>query len=251
MAHNAFRFAALGKIAAAIGRGLAPGFVPDVVHGHDWQSGLAAAYLYYSDEARPGTVVTVHNLAYQGQFPATLLGALELPQEALTFSGIEHYGAIGYLKAALQLSDRITTVSPTYAMEIQRPETGMGFDGLLRERSSRLRGIFNGIDTDVWNPADDPRIAVNYDAKTLYARALNKEELQRALGLNLEPDTLVAGIISRLSCRRVSTSSSTICRFSLKKGCNSRCLAKATRRSKPGSARPPKASQAGWHLHWL
>ncbi len=199
---NAFRFAALGKIAAAIGRGLVPGFVPDVVHTHDWQGGLTAAYLHYGEEARPATVVTVHNLAYQGQFPATLLGALELPPEALTFNGIEHYGAIGYLKAALQLSDRITTVSPTYAVEIQRPETGMGFDGLLRERSARLRGILNGIDTEVWNPADDPRIAVNYDARGLYARAANKEALQHALGLNSEPDTLVAGVISRLSWQK-------------------------------------------------
>ncbi len=199
---NAFRFAALGKMAAAIGRGLVPGFAPDVVHGHDWQAGLAAAYLYYGEKARPATVATVHNLAYQGQFSADLLEALELPEKALTFSGIEHYGAIGYLKSALQLSDRITTVSPTYAMEIQRPETGMGFDGLLRERASRLRGILNGIDTEVWNPADDPRIAVNYNARGLYARAANKEDLQKALGLTTESNTLVVGIISRLSWQK-------------------------------------------------
>ncbi|MFY9876655.1 MAG: glycogen synthase GlgA [Rhodomicrobium sp.] len=199
---NAFRFAALGKIAAAIGRGLIPRFAPDVVHAHDWQAGLAAAYLHYGEKPRPATVITVHNLAYQGQFPANLLGALELPAEALTFNGIEHFGAIGYLKAALQLSDRITTVSPTYAVEIQRPETGMGFDGLLRERSSRLRGILNGVDTEVWNPADDPRIAVNYDARGLYARAANKEALQHALGLAPEPDTLLIGIISRLSWQK-------------------------------------------------
>ncbi len=176
--------------------------MPDVVHAHDWQAGLCAAYLYYGEGARPGTVATVHNLAFQGQFPANLLDALELPQEALTFSGIEHYGAIGYLKAALQLSDRITTVSPTYAIEIQRPETGMGFDGLLRERASRLKGILNGIDTDVWNPADDPRLPVNYDFKTLYARAFNKEALQQDLGLNTDPDALVAGVISRLSWQK-------------------------------------------------
>jgi len=199
---NAFRFAALGKVAASIGRGLVAGFAPDVVHAHDWQAGMSAAYLHYSGGTRPATVVTVHNLAYQGQFPPTLLGALELPPEALTFNGIEHYGAIGYLKAALQLSDRITTVSPTYALEIQRPETGMGFDGLLRDRASKLRGILNGIDTEVWNPADDSRLAANYDGRTLYARSANKEVLQHALGLNAEPDTLVAGIISRLSWQK-------------------------------------------------
>ena len=199
---NAFRFAALGKIAAAMGRGLVAGFAPDVIHTHDWQAGLTAAYLHYGAGARPATVATIHNLSYQGQFPATLLGALELPPEALTFNGVEHYGAIGFLKAALQLADRITTVSPTYATEIQRPETGMGFDGLLRERAPRLRGILNGIDTDVWNPADDPWLAVTYDARGLYARAANKEALQRALGLSPEPNTLVAGIVTRLSWQK-------------------------------------------------
>ena len=199
---NAFRFAALGKVAAATGRGLVPGFAPDVIHTHDWQGGLTAAYLHYTLGGKPATVATIHNLAYQGQFPASLLSALELPQEALTFNGIEHYGAIGFLKSALQLSDRITTVSPTYATEIQRPETGMGFDGLLRERSARLRGILNGIDTDVWNPATDPHIAENYDASSLRARAANKEVLQQALGLTPEPGTLVAGVISRLSWQK-------------------------------------------------
>jgi starch synthase len=199
---NAFRFAALGKVAAATGRGLVPRFAPNVIHTHDWQAGLTEAYLHYGLGGKPATVATIHNLAYQGQFPATLLGALELPPEALTFSGIEHYGAIGYLKAALQLADRITTVSPTYALEIQRPETGMGFDGLLRDRSSRLKGILNGIDTEVWNPAADSRIAANYDAGNLKPRAVNKEVLQNALGLSIEPDTLVAGIISRLSWQK-------------------------------------------------
>ena len=199
---NAFRFAALGKVAALIGQGTVPAFVPDAVHAHDWQAGLAAAYLHYGEGPKPATVATIHNLAYQGQFPADLIGALELPRRALTFNGVEHYGAIGFLKSALQLSDRVTTVSPTYAVEIRRPETGMGFDGLLRERAWRLRGILNGIDTDVWNPADDPLLAVNYDARTLYARETNKAALQHALGLRPEPETLVASVISRLSWQK-------------------------------------------------
>ncbi len=199
---NAFRFAALGKVAAFIGQGGVPAFVPDVVHAHDWQAGLAVAYLHFAEGARPATVATVHNLAYQGQFPIDLIEPLGLPRRALTFDGIEHYGAIGFMKSALQLSDRITTVSPTYALEIQRPETGMGFDGLLRERSAQLRGILNGVDTEVWNPADDPLLAVNYDARTLYARDANRATLQHALGLRPEPEALIAGVISRLSWQK-------------------------------------------------
>ncbi len=199
---NAFRFAALAKAAAAIGQGLVAGFAPDIVHAHDWQAGLTSAYLHYGGGPRPATIVTVHNIAYQGQFPAELLGALGLPPSSLGVGGVEHYGAIGFLKAALRLSDWITTVSPSYAIEIQRPETGMGFDGLLRERATSLSGILNGIDADVWNPADDARIAVNYDARTLYARAANKAVLQETLGLNPEPHALLAGIVSRLSWQK-------------------------------------------------
>jgi starch synthase len=115
---------------------------------------------------------------------------------------VEHFGAIGFLKAALRLSDRITTVSPTYAVEIQRPETGMGFDGLLRERAGALSGILNGIDTEVWDPSADPRIAANFDAAHLDARAANKAALQEALGLRPDPNALVAGVISRLSWQK-------------------------------------------------
>jgi starch synthase len=110
---NAFRFGALGWIAARIAAGDAPGFAPDILHGHDWQAGLAMAYLAYGGRRRPATVFTAHNLAYQGQFPADLLGRLNLPPHAYAIDGVEHYGAIGFLKAGLQLADRITTVSPT------------------------------------------------------------------------------------------------------------------------------------------
>jgi starch synthase len=200
---NAFRFAALARAAAVIGQGLFVGFAPDVVHAHDWQAGLAPAYLYYEGEGRrPATVFTVHNLAFQGQFPADLLSALSLPRQAFAVNGVQHYGAIGYLKAALQLSDWITTVSPSYAAEIQRPEAGMGFDGLVRERSARLSGILNGIDTDVWNPADDRLIEVNYDARSLYTRAANKAVVQETFGLKPDPNAMLAGVISRLSWQK-------------------------------------------------
>ena len=129
--------------------------MPDIVHGHDWQAALAPAYLALAGGARPGTVLTVHNLAFQGIFPATLLAELELPPASFRTDGVEYFGRIGYLKSGLFYADRLTTVSPTYAREIQTAAQGMGLDGLLRTRAAELVGITNGIDTTVWDPATD------------------------------------------------------------------------------------------------
>jgi starch synthase len=199
---NALRFAALAQIAARIGRGLLPGFVPDVVHAHDWQAALAPALLHYAGGRRPGTVMTVHNLAFQGRFPAPLLTAIGLPPESFVVGGVEYHGAISYLKAGLQFADRITTVSPTYSREIRMPEAGMGLEGLLRSRAAALVGILNGIDTSVWNPADDPHIAATYTSESIAARAANKAALQNRVALDRNPDTLVFGVISRLSWQK-------------------------------------------------
>jgi starch synthase len=199
---NAVRFAALGRIAADIGQGSIPAFVPDVVHAHDWQAGLTHAYLHYSDRRRPGTVMTVHNLAYQGQFPREILSEIGLPPDSFNIDGVEYYGSIGFLKAGIRFADRITTVSPTYAVEIQRPDEGRGLDGLLRARSGALSGILNGIDTAVWNPATDPHIAAPYDANRLETRAANKAVLQQRLGLRIAPDVFLLGVISRMSWQK-------------------------------------------------
>ena len=199
---NGIRFAALGQIAAQIGQGAIQAFVPDVVHAHDWQAGLTHAYLHYSGRPRPSTVMTVHNLAYQGQFPRELLSAVGLPPESFTIDGVEYYGGIGFLKAGLQFADSITTVSPTYAVEIQRPDGGMGLDGLLRARSGVLTGILNGIDISVWNPATDFHIASPFNADRLENRTINKAALQRQLGLHVAPDVFLLGVISRLSWQK-------------------------------------------------
>ncbi|MCD0423461.1 MAG: glycogen synthase GlgA [Rhodopseudomonas sp.] len=199
---NAMRFAALAKVGAAIGQGLLPTYAPDVLHAHDWQAGLVPAYLKYSGRPGPKTIFTIHNLAYQGQFPADLLGKLGLPQRAFAMDGVEYYGTIGYLKAGLQLSDRITTVSPSYAMEIQGPEAGMGLDGLLRLRGTKLSGILNGIDTDVWNPANDALIAATYDIESIGARARNKQAVQARFGLSHDTGGVLYGVISRLSWQK-------------------------------------------------
>ena len=199
---NAERFAALGRVAAEIGRGLVTGFAPDVVHAHDWQAGLAPAYLHYAGGARPATIMTVHNLAFQGRFPADLMFRLGLPPSAYAIDGVEFYGGVGYLKAGLQLADRITTVSPTYAVEIRTAEAGTGLEGLLQARSSVLSGILNGIDEAVWNPATDPHLAARYDAARLDARLENKRALQQRFTLDQRDDALLFGVISRLSWQK-------------------------------------------------
>jgi starch synthase len=199
---NAIRFAALGRTAAAIGQGAVPGFVPQVVHAHDWQAGLTHAFLHYSGRPRPSTIMTVHNLAYQGQFPRQMLGDIGLPPESFAIEGIEYYGSIGFLKAGLQFADRITTVSPTYAAEIQQPEAGMGLDGLLRARSDVLSGILNGIDTSVWDPGTDPRIVSTFSANEIAGRAANKTALQARFDLAAAPNTLLLGLVSRMSWQK-------------------------------------------------
>ncbi len=208
---NALRFAALALEAAEIGGGAVAGYVPDVVHAHDWQAGLAPAYLHFRAAARsgndhagarPGTVMTVHNLAFPGKLPASLLARLGLPPAAYAIEGVEFHGTISLLKAGLQFADRITTVSPSYAAEIRTAEAGMGFDGLLRARADVLSGILNGIDTTVWNPKSDKRIAARYDRATLDKRARNKAALQARMGLARDPAAPLFAVVSRLTWQK-------------------------------------------------
>jgi starch synthase len=199
---NPFRFAALSRVAVLLAQGLVPGYRPDVVHAHDWQAGLVPAYLHYAGAIDPPTVMTIHNLAFQGQFPAGLLRHLGFPPDAFTVQGVEYYGGIGFLKAGLQFADRITTVSPTYAAEIQAPAGGVGLDGLLRARADVLSGILNGIDTHVWDPANDTHLAATFDVDRLTERAANKTALQARLGLRRDPAKLLFGVISRMSAQK-------------------------------------------------
>lgn len=199
---NASRFAALGRVAAAIGGGLLPGFVPDVIHAHDWQAALAPAYLAYAGGRRPGTVLTIHNLAHQGVFPRALMGALGLPERSFAMEGVEYYGGIGFLKAGLYFADRITTVSPGYAREIMTPEGGMGLDGLLRTRAADFVGILNGIDTVIWDPGSDAALAAPFDAGRIEARSRNKAAVQQRFGLARDPGPPLFGVVSRLSWQK-------------------------------------------------
>ncbi len=178
---NPLRFAALARAGADLALGAASGFSPDIVHAHDWQAGLTAAYLQYDPRPIPGTVMTVHNLAFQGKYPAELLGPLGLPAAAFSIEGVEYFGAISFLKAGLAYSDRITTVSPTYAAEIRTPDYGMGLDGLLRARGMAVSGILNGIDEDIWDPCVDELIAEPFSVATLANRPVNKAFLQQRI----------------------------------------------------------------------
>ena len=199
---NARRFAALSRAAADIGQGLLPDFLPDVVHAHDWQAGLVPAYLHFDGRRQPATVITVHNLAFQGQFPASLLASLQLPPASFTVDGVEYYGDIGFLKAGLRLADRITTVSPSYAAEIATAERGMGLDGLLRARAADVVGILNGLDLEAWNPTTDATIAASFDAEHIGRRMANKAALQQRLGLALDPAVPLFGVVSRLTWQK-------------------------------------------------
>jgi starch synthase len=199
---NAFRFAALSHVAAMLAQGLVDGYRPDVLHGHDWQAGLMPAYLHYEGTPAPPTVMTVHNLAFQGRYYAGLLSSLGLPGDAFQINGVEYYGDIGYLKAGLQFADRLTTVSPTYAAEICTPAGGMGMDGLLRSRADVLSGILNGIDTDVWDPARDTTLTASFDVDRLALRAANKRSVQTQLGLEADASRPLFAMISRLTWQK-------------------------------------------------
>ena len=197
---NAFRYAALCWAAAEVGRGAVADFKPDIIHCHDWQAGLVPAYLKYGGGG-PKTVMTVHNLAFPGWFPYSIFTSLRLPDEAFAITGVEYFGGIGFLKSGLQLADALTTVSPTYAREIQQPENGMAIDGLLRERSGSLQGIVNGIDTAVWNPAKDDALVASYTANTLSQRAQNKAAIERRFGLQPGNGPLFC-VVSRLTSQK-------------------------------------------------
>ncbi len=170
---------------------------PDVIHCNDWQTGLVPALLSL-EEHRPATVFTIHNMAYQGLFPASAQAQLNLPGQLWRPDGLEYHGMLSFIKGGLAFADWITTVSPTYAQEIQTPEFGYGLEGLLAYRRDNLTGILNGIDTDIWNPETDPHLSRRYSASDLDGKQANKLELQQRLGLPTNADIPLFGLIGRL-----------------------------------------------------
>jgi starch synthase len=199
---NHRRFGLFGWTAAALARGADPGWTPHILHLHDWHGGLAPAYLAATPPAADHvpTVFTIHNLAYQGLFPAALFPELALPPEFFSIDGVEFNGQVSFTKSGLFYADRLTTVSPTYAREIQTPGFGCGLDGLLRTRSEELTGILNGVDPRVWDPRHDPVLPRPYGVEDAASgKPIAKASLQRRLGLDDRQDAPLFGVVSRLT----------------------------------------------------
>jgi starch synthase len=199
---NAERFVFFSRAVVELGR--QEGIRPDLFHCHDWQTGLVPVYLesLYADDpvvGRAASVFTIHNLGYQGQFWHYDLHLTGLGWEHFTPERLEFWGKINFLKGGLVYADWLTTVSPTYAREVQTPEHGHGLDGVLRARADRLVGILNGIDVVEWNPATDPHIPEPYDASSLAGKRAAKTALQRALGLAERADVPLFGVVTRLA----------------------------------------------------
>lgn len=199
---NALRFGLLSRVAAVLGGQESPvDWKPEVVHCSDWQTGLTPAYMHFLPGSAP-CVMTIHNLAFQGVFPPETVNELALPPESFHPHGAEYYGNLSFLKAGLYYANHVTTVSPTYAEEIQSEALGFGLQGLLKNRNKSLTGILNGIDDREWDPATDPALAQNYDAKNLAGKVANKLELQKRMGLKIDADVPLFGLVSRFTFQK-------------------------------------------------
>ena len=201
---NHIRFAALNLAALEIARQI---FRTDIFHAHDWPAGLLAPYLretFAADTALTGIkcVFTIHNLGYQGNFPGYLLPDLGLRPALFRPQGLEFWGELSFLKAGIVWADAITTVSPTYAQEIQTPEYGHGLDGVLRDRADKITGILNGVDYTEWNPEDDPHLTNRFSAKDLSGKRLAKRGLLKALKLLPDMKRPLIGIVSRFASQK-------------------------------------------------
>lgn len=208
-ADNVLRFGFLSRVAALLGTARSPvdGWRADVVHANDWPCALAPLYLAQARELNAhepvaAAVVTIHNMAFQGVFPMHEADRLEIPSHWRGMEGVEFWGQLSMLKAGLQFAQAITTVSPTYAREIQTPGFGVGLDGMLRARADRLHGILNGIDATVWNPASDPLLPHRYGPGDIAGKARNKATLQTQCGLRPDPGALLFGMVSRLTSQK-------------------------------------------------
>jgi starch synthase len=204
-ADNWYRFAVLSL--AALERVRAEGQAPSVIHVHEWQTGLVPVYLRTRFAADPTlgrvpTVMTIHNLAFQGLFPPSVLPLVGLGWDLMHVDALEFWGRISYLKGGINFSRKITTVSPTYAREILTPDLGFGFDGILARRAKDLVGILNGIDTDAWNPETDPYLPEHYSVARLDRKRTAKRDLLQTLGLTVDEASMtrpMIGLVSRLT----------------------------------------------------
>ena len=201
---NALRFALLNHVAAMVADGSAGGrWRPDVVHAHDWHAGLVSALLSRRSGPRPASVLTIHNLAYQGIFGAEELEKLALPNDPRVHATLEFHGRLSFLKAGIVGADALTTVSPTYSREILTPEYGCGLDGLLRKRAACLTGIMNGADYRVWDPGNDIHLPRTYTPRQVSPKRACKSAIQKEMGLDPSVDTPLIAFTSRLAHQKM------------------------------------------------
>jgi len=202
---NALRFGVFCHALARIALGDAGlGWQPQVLHCHDWHTGLAPYLVARASGERPRTVFTIHNAAFQGCFPLDAGERLGLPSEVLGVEGMEFYGQLSFLKAAIRYADRLTTVSHSYARELLTPEYGCGLEGLIAARAGDFIGILNGIDTELWNPATDGFIAERYTARDLHGKAACKAELQSASAMAKDAGAPLVAFASRLTTQKMA-----------------------------------------------
>ena len=198
---NALRFGVLSRVASLLcsAQSPMPDWVPELIQCNDWQTGLTPAYMKLIDNSRVKSIFSIHNLAFQGCFDVTWLARLELPAAHFQINGFEYYSQISFLKAGLFYADQLSTVSPTYAQEIQTKQFGFGLEGLLQTRAADLTGIVNGIDTHEWNPATDVHLSKNYSNKRITGKHTVKHALQQQLGLQIDASAPLLGVVSRLT----------------------------------------------------
>ena len=203
---NPIRFGMLSLVAAILSSEQSPlkDWIPDITHCNDWQTGLTPAFMHFMSAGRTQmnqakSVLSIHNLAFQGCYSADWVQRLGLPADSYQINGVEYYGQLSFLKAGIFYADGLSTVSPTYAKEIQTETYGFGMQGLLKARGNEIHGILNGLDTHEWNPATDPYLAQHYDANNLDGKHGVKAVLQSKLGLNVEAKTPLLGVVSRLT----------------------------------------------------
>jgi starch synthase len=202
---NALRFAFLSHVGAKLAMGRTKvAWNPDIVHANDWHTGLLPLLLAKEPLPRPSTIFTVHNMAFQGNFPARIFADIDIPESFFSTDAIEYCGKVSFLKAGLRFGDRVTTVSPTYAEEILTPEHGCGMDDVLRARRDEFCGILNGIDEVLWDPASDPYLPQNYRAGDSTGKHACKTALQREAGLPQSPETPLIGYVSRLTHQKMA-----------------------------------------------
>ena len=198
---NPLRFGILSKVAAILSGPDSPisDWRPDIVHCNDWQTGLTPAYMKLVEHSSAKSIISLHNMAFQGCYAPGWLSTLALPHTSFAVEGFEYHGQLSFLKAGIFYADAVTTVSPSYAKEIQTATFGFGLEGLLSKRGNEIKGILNGIETDEWNPETDVHLVKKYSAATLTGKKLVKVALQQKLGLQIEASAPLLGVVSRLT----------------------------------------------------